>query len=99
MTSWLTCIDPAGPLTGAPGDCTLPHILQPLEREGLVQIRPFRDSRASCARLSAKGRRLLARTLPLWDEAQTRFEKSIGIRRWKGMLGELNRVVDAAHGA
>jgi DNA-binding MarR family transcriptional regulator len=78
---------------------TLTRNLQPLIRTGLVRTTTQRNTRASSVRLTAKGCRLLDRTLPLWEEAQKRFESRVGIRRWKEMVGELNRVVNAAHEA
>lgn len=78
---------------------TLTRNLQPLVRAGLVKTATPRNSRARTVRLTAKGHRLLLRTLPLWEEAQTRFERKVGKRRWKEMLGDLTRVVDAAHDA
>ena len=78
---------------------TLTRNLQPLVRTGLVKTGTPRNARASTVRLTAKGRRLLTRTLPLWEEAQSRFEAKVGIRRWKEIAGELTRVVDAAHDA
>jgi DNA-binding MarR family transcriptional regulator len=78
---------------------TLTRNLQPLIRTGLARTTTPRKERASNVRLTAKGRRLLERTLPLWEEAQSRFESQIGKRRWKEMVGELTRVVDAAHEA
>ena len=78
---------------------TLTRNLQPLVRKGLVKITTPRNARASRVHLMAKGRRLLERTLPLWAEAQSRFESQIGRRRWKAMVNELTNVVDAAHDA
>ncbi|MHC4550295.1 MAG: MarR family winged helix-turn-helix transcriptional regulator [Planctomycetota bacterium] len=78
---------------------TLTRNLQPLERSGLLKTMPSRNGRASLVRLTAKGRRLLERTVPLWEEAQTRFESQLGTRRWKALLGDLTKVVDAAHEA
>ena len=78
---------------------TLTRNLQPLVRTGLVKTATPRNARASTVRLTAKGKRLLTRTLPLWKEAQRRFEARVGIRRWKGIVGDLTRVVDAAHDA
>jgi len=78
---------------------TLTRNLQPLVRMGLAKITTPRNARASHAHLMAKGRRLLKSTLPLWEEAQSRFESQIGRRRWKAMVNELTNVVDAAHDA
>jgi DNA-binding MarR family transcriptional regulator len=78
---------------------TLTRNLQPLVRNGLIKTTAPRNARANRVRLLAKGRRLLERALPLWKEAQSRFEARIGVRRWKAMVGELSEVVEAAHDA
>ena len=78
---------------------TLTRNLQPLERDGLLKVVPGKTSRAYTVRLTAKGRRFLARTIPLWEEAQSRFVKQFGARRWKSMLKDLHAIVDAAHDA
>jgi len=78
---------------------TLTRNLQPLVREGLLRISGGREERASVVRLTSKGERALAATVPLWEKAQTRFVEQFGGARWTSMLADLSRVVDAAHGA
>jgi DNA-binding MarR family transcriptional regulator len=58
---------------------TLGHNLIPLEREGLVTLEPSRaDRRSKQVVLTAEGRRTYAAALPLWREAQDRFEERFG---------------------
>jgi DNA-binding MarR family transcriptional regulator len=78
---------------------TLTRNLQPLVREGLVKIAGSSGERASAVRLTPKGERMLAETIPLWEDAQTRFIAQLGGKRWKAMLSDLDKVVKAAHGA
>lgn len=78
---------------------TLTRNLQPLARDGLLRVSEEKGERASAVRLTPKGERLLAATVPLWAKAQTRFVELFGGQRWPSMLEDLNRVVDAAHGA
>jgi len=78
---------------------TLTRNLQPLAREGLLRLTERRGQRASTVQLTRKGERTLAMALPLWEKAQTRFVDQLGGGRWQTMLRDLNRVVDAAHGA
>ncbi len=77
---------------------TLTRNLQPLLREGLLRIAGGGDERASTVRLTPKGERKLATTVPLWEAAQTRFVGRFGGDRWAAMLEDLHRVVDVAHG-
>jgi DNA-binding MarR family transcriptional regulator len=78
---------------------TLTRNLQPLAREGLLRVAEGRGERASTVRLTAKGERALAATVPLWAAAQARFVERLGGVRWQSMLDDLGRAVDAAHGA
>lgn len=78
---------------------TLTRNLQPLVQRGLLRISEGREERASTVRLTPKGERALAATVPLWEKAQKRFVEQFGGQRWQSMLEDLGRVVDAAHGA
>jgi DNA-binding MarR family transcriptional regulator len=58
---------------------TLGHNLIPLERDGLVRLEPSHaDRRCKQIVLTAAGQRKHAETLPLWREAQDRFEERFG---------------------
>ena len=55
---------------------TLTAALKPLERRGLVGIRPDpKDRRSRLLGLTPEGRELLARALPIWDETHTAVEE------------------------
>jgi DNA-binding MarR family transcriptional regulator len=55
--------------------------LRPLEREGLLKLRPDdQDRRRKCVVLTKKGAARLVAALPLWEEAQGRFERKFGKR-------------------
>lgn len=58
---------------------TIGQNLRPLERDGLVCLeQDARDRRRRYVKLTRKGRSRLAAALPLWSEAQARFENSFG---------------------
>jgi DNA-binding MarR family transcriptional regulator len=58
---------------------TLGHLLHPLEDRGLVKLSVAKqDRRSRVVTLTAAGRALLAKALPLWAAAQTRFETAFG---------------------
>jgi DNA-binding MarR family transcriptional regulator len=72
---------PASPPLGAVASLlamdrtTLTAALKPLERRGLVEIRPDpKDRRSRLLGLTPEGRELLARALPIWDETHTAVE-------------------------
>jgi DNA-binding MarR family transcriptional regulator len=60
----------------------LAHNLKPLQREGLIEIvAGERDRRSRLIALTPAGRMKLAQSLPLWEEAQRRFEAAFGEKR------------------
>jgi len=60
---------------------TIGQNLLPLERAGLLRTKTAqRDRRRKCVVLTRKGRARLAAALPLWRDAQQRFEKTFGER-------------------
>jgi DNA-binding MarR family transcriptional regulator len=61
---------------------TLTAALKPLERRGLVKVRPDKDDRRSRVMiLTPKGRALLARAVPIWTTTHAKID---------GMVGEAN---------
>ena len=56
--------------------------LKTLEREGLVRVTHSPAAGPSQVELTAKGRRKLNRTAPLWADVQSRFESALGTNRW-----------------
>lgn len=57
---------------------TLTAALKPLERRGLVRIKPHPgDRRSRILVLTAKGRRQLARALPVWQSTHQSIEALI----------------------
>jgi DNA-binding MarR family transcriptional regulator len=68
----------------------LAHNLKPLERDGLVATRPdATDRRSRRVALTAAGMARLKSSMPLWVEAQARFEQAFGA----GRAEELRRVL------
>jgi DNA-binding MarR family transcriptional regulator len=69
---------------------TLGHNLRPLERDGLVVMRPARhDRRKRHVELTSKGKSLLPRARHLWRRAEDRFERIFG----KDAAAELRAVL------
>jgi DNA-binding MarR family transcriptional regulator len=57
---------------------TLTAALKPLERRGLVKISPDPgDRRSRILILTAKGRELLARAVPVWESTHQEIEKML----------------------
>src|SRR5436305_1772743 len=54
---------------------TLTAALKPLERRGLLEVRPDpKDKRGRLLRMTAAGRRLLARAVPVWERTQSNLD-------------------------
>jgi len=73
---------------------TLGRNLQPLEREGLVQINVGEDRRERLVSVTPAGRKVLARALPLWESVHQRFEQKLGKREAKELRDTLKRIVN-----
>lgn len=75
---------------------TLARNLRPLERDGLVTLAATSsDQRVTEVRLTAAGRRAIARALPAWQRAQEHLAKTLGERRMK-LLRELSETLPDA---
>jgi DNA-binding MarR family transcriptional regulator len=61
---------------------TLGRNIKPLERDGLLAIRPDPDDRRSrILAITPKGAELVGRAMPAWGAAQARFEQGFGAER------------------
>jgi DNA-binding MarR family transcriptional regulator len=75
---------------------TLTRNLAPLERDGLVGIRPGPDRRIKLAGITEAGRKVLAAAMPLWREAQRQITSAAGAARWETLRRELGRITALA---
>ena len=57
---------------------TLSRNLKPLQAHGWVEVVPGEDARAQPFRLTPKGKRLIEKALPAWEEAQRRASELLG---------------------
>ncbi len=74
---------------------TLTRNLKPLERDGLITVRPGDDLRVREVSLTAKGRKTLDRAYPLWERVQTRLRQQLGDPRLDQLLVDLQATVEA----
>lgn len=75
---------------------TLTRNLKPLVDRKLLHVIDGPDRRRRPIAITAKGRDVLARALPLWQEAQERLAFGLGRSRWQGLLGDLGDAVELA---
>lgn len=76
---------------------TLTRNLRPLEKQGLVIISPGSDQRTREVSLTVKGYETFVKALPLWQEAQARFEQGLGKQRFQNLLADLTSTVTIAN--
>jgi DNA-binding MarR family transcriptional regulator len=72
---------------------TLTRNLQILETRGLITIKPGEDRREREVNLTAEGMEVLAKAVPLWEEAQERVREGLGEERLQNLLGDLSEMV------
>ncbi|MES9969584.1 MAG: MarR family transcriptional regulator [Candidatus Thiodiazotropha sp.] len=76
---------------------TLTRNLRPLERDGMLAVKPDRqDKRARVVTLTKQGLAHLELALPLWQEAQERIRESLGSRRLDRIIEDLTAIVSVA---
>lgn len=74
---------------------TLATNLKPLERDGLLTVRADdHDRRARVVEITSAGLRRLERAVPLWQEAQNRFEGVYGAEKAANLRSALRSVLD-----
>ena len=71
---------------------TLARNLDPLQRDGLIELDPGEDRRVTEVRLTRKGKAVLAKALPLWQKAQA----EVGERFAAGHLDKLRAIANEA---
>jgi DNA-binding MarR family transcriptional regulator len=68
---------------------TLVRNLRPLQRDGFVQaVGGGRGNRVELA-ITAKGRKQIEKLTPAWKSAQSAVLKTLGEKRWSGILSDL----------
>lgn len=74
---------------------TLTRSLALLERDGLIRPVPTVDGREKRYALTARGERVLARALPLWERTQARVLTVLGGERMERLFEDLGQLVHA----
>jgi DNA-binding MarR family transcriptional regulator len=75
---------------------TLTRNVGPLERDGLLTLRPGPDRRVKLVAITDAGRRTLAAAIPLWQTAQREITAGIGPGRWEAIRREIGRMTELA---
>src|SRR5215471_6783842 len=74
---------------------TLTRSLRPLDRQGLVTMKPDRrDRRSRCLHLTPKGSAAFENAIPAWRRAQRRLEKALGGAEAAALNAALDHVIE-----
>ena len=71
---------------------TLTRNLKPLQQSGYLNFQEGEDRRQRLIVITDNGRHVLTEAEPVWKEIQTRIAKSLGLKKWSRLLGDLNQV-------
>ncbi len=71
---------------------TLGHNVRPLEQRGLLKLAVGKDRRSREVSITPAGRRIVARGMAMWQQAQRVFEKEIGGAEAATLRAMLHRV-------
>jgi len=72
---------------------TLGRNLKPLERDGLIQIKQGLDKREKLISITDKGKKLLTKAFPVWQETQKKILGEIGENKWQDMLMDISKLL------
>lgn len=76
---------------------TLTRNVVPLEKAGLLRVaRSAGDARARVVLLTRAGERMIESAYPLWEEAQRRIRRTLGVDRFTALRSQLSEVVSFA---
>jgi DNA-binding MarR family transcriptional regulator len=75
---------------------TLTRSLRLLKKEGLIDISDRSTMRQRFLRITPKGQRTLAQSLPAWRKAQQQFVETVGAEDWIDLRNELERLAHVA---
>lgn len=72
---------------------TLTRNLQILEKRRLIEIKPGEDRREREVTLTASGMEVLAKAVPLWEEAQDRVRQGLGEEKLRNLMDDLSEMI------
>lgn len=72
---------------------TLTRNLQILEKRGLIEIKSGEDQREREVTLTALGMEILAKAVPLWEQAQDRVRQGLGEEKMRNLMDDLSEMI------
>lgn len=76
---------------------TLTRNLKPLEKLGLIEAVGARDKRSKAYGLTEKGRDILNRATPIWQNMQNQMVAGVGLEVFDMLLGHLGAITKVAN--
>ncbi len=73
---------------------TLARNLEPLEKNGLIEVGGGEDRRTRIVGITEKGRKKLAEAFPIWKKAQDEIKEMMGQDKWSSMMSLVSLLVD-----
>jgi DNA-binding MarR family transcriptional regulator len=71
---------------------TLTRNLSPLLKKGWIKVSVGSDRRARPVRITPKGKTILERALPLWEQAQAQIVNRLGASNWDQIMRGLHQI-------
>lgn len=78
---------------------TLNRNLEILARRGFVQDKPAKDGRVRAVSLTAEGRNVYKKVLPVWRATQSELLELLGGQRWPEIVSDLGEIEKASRTA
>jgi DNA-binding MarR family transcriptional regulator len=72
---------------------TLTRNLQILEKRRLIEIKPGEDRREREVTLTTSGMEVLAKAVPLWEQAQDRVRQGLGEEKMRNLMEDLSEMI------
>ncbi|MEQ9619232.1 MAG: MarR family winged helix-turn-helix transcriptional regulator [Deltaproteobacteria bacterium] len=73
---------------------TLARNLEPLEKNGFIEVQQGEDRRTRMLSITDEGRNKVAEAFPLWKKTQDEIKEMIGIENWKSMMSDVSGLVE-----
>jgi DNA-binding MarR family transcriptional regulator len=76
---------------------TLTRNLSVLERKDFIKISSGnKDNRTRIVTITSKGRNIIAKAIPLWNDVQRKVKQQMGETLWNGLMDNLSQFVKVA---
>jgi DNA-binding MarR family transcriptional regulator len=71
---------------------TLTRNLRLLIKQGFVKVSMGSDRRSRLVLITSKGKDVMKKALPFWEQAQAYITERLGAANWDKVMGELHKI-------